>query len=191
MGELANPLATLPGALWIWTGRSQIPMPFTAPAALTVRGESLLVASGPSGRIQEVVNAAVVRSFGVDRSPRPVEGSDLETMREQVQASVPEALRQDYLSALDHADRPQVLPAYRTLLPGPGESVWAQVFEADPWDARTWDVFDADGVWLGTVRMPEQFRPLQLESDRVVGVWYDDLGVEHVRAYRWRTLSDQ
>ncbi len=50
---------------------------------------------------------------------------------------------------------------------------------ADP----SWSVFDADGVWLGVVTLPSGFTPMDIGSDYVLGVWRDDLDVEHVQLY--------
>ncbi|MEX2280873.1 MAG: 6-bladed beta-propeller [Gemmatimonadota bacterium] len=49
-------------------------------------------------------------------------------------------------------------------------------------NART--VFDRDGVWLGSVRLPPRFMPRQIGSDFILGKWTDDLDVEHVRVYQ-------
>jgi hypothetical protein len=37
---------------------------------------------------------------------------------------------------------------------------------------------------LGSVALPDRFRPTQIGSDFVLGVWSDDLDVQHVRMYR-------
>ena len=43
-----------------------------------------------------------------------------------------------------------------------------------------WDVFDADGRYLGVVSMPLRFQPRLFHGDRVYGVWRDDLDVQYV-----------
>jgi hypothetical protein len=48
---------------------------------------------------------------------------------------------------------------------------------------RSWTVFDPDGRMLGRVPLPSTFVPLHIGPDFVLGVWRDDVDVEHVRVY--------
>lgn len=47
-----------------------------------------------------------------------------------------------------------------------------------------WDVFDAEGRFLGPVEMPDRFTPRDFTAEHVYGVWRDDLGVEYVLRLR-------
>jgi len=44
-------------------------------------------------------------------------------------------------------------------------------------------VLDPSGRLLGEVAMPEGFRTLQIDAHQVLGLWRDDLGVEHIQVY--------
>ena len=46
-----------------------------------------------------------------------------------------------------------------------------------------WWVFEPDGRWLGTVRMPEGLDLSQVGEDFILGTHRDELGVERVRLY--------
>ena len=46
-----------------------------------------------------------------------------------------------------------------------------------------WRVFAETGQALGTVRMPDGFRPLHISSDAITGVWTDELGRQFVRVH--------
>lgn len=63
-------------------------------------------------------------------------------------------------------------------------NVWVvQYFEPNaPRNART--IFDANGRWLGTVRLPPRFTPLHLGADVVFGKWLDSMDVEHLQLYQ-------
>ena len=63
-------------------------------------------------------------------------------------------------------------------------NIWVvQYFEPNaPRNART--IFDANGRWLGTVRLPARFTPLHLGADIVLGKWLDSLDVEHLQLYQ-------
>jgi hypothetical protein len=52
-----------------------------------------------------------------------------------------------------------------------------------PTDAIVADVFDPSGKLLGAVAMPPGFAPSEIGRDYVLGVWKDDVGLEHVRRY--------
>jgi hypothetical protein len=49
-----------------------------------------------------------------------------------------------------------------------------------------WDVLAYDGKLLGTLRLPRNFSPRALASDRLYGVEKDELDVEAVVVYRIR-----
>ncbi|NIM49980.1 MAG: hypothetical protein GTN78_22390 [Gemmatimonadales bacterium] len=46
-----------------------------------------------------------------------------------------------------------------------------------------WTVFDPDGRLLGTLQLPAGLRLLDIGDDCVLGLWRDELDVEHVRLY--------
>jgi len=47
-----------------------------------------------------------------------------------------------------------------------------------------WDVFDAEGRYLGVVTFPERFDAVRFRGDAVYGIWRDTLGVEYVKRLR-------
>jgi hypothetical protein len=47
-----------------------------------------------------------------------------------------------------------------------------------------WDVFDAEGRYLGVVTFPERFDAVRFRGDAVYGMWRDTLGVEYVKRLR-------
>lgn len=58
----------------------------------------------------------------------------------------------------------------------------------DTWtEPAVYDVFEADGSFLGTVRFPERFTPHVFDGDRVWGVSYDEYDVQYVT--RWRVAT--
>jgi hypothetical protein len=90
-------------------------------------------------------------------------------------------------------------PAYLQMLGGPGESLWVQHIQAigllteeerqtfNPLltlGASEWDVFDAEGRFLGMISMPDRFQPVRFLDDRIYGIWRDDLDVQYVMGLR-------
>jgi len=99
-------------------------------------------------------------------------------------------------SAINFAE---FFPAYLQILSGPAGTLWVQHLRV-PRDlddeekknfnpllsmgAPDWDIFDAQGRFLGVLSLPDRFQPLRFAENRVYGVWRDDLDVQYVLALR-------
>jgi hypothetical protein len=86
-------------------------------------------------------------------------------------------------------------PAYFQLLEGTDGSVWVQRIQS-PSDlppelqesynpgldmgSAAWDVFDAEGRYLGVVTMPVRFQPVRFVGDRIYGIQRDELDVQYI-----------
>jgi hypothetical protein len=46
--------------------------------------------------------------------------------------------------------------------------------------SRAWDVFDADGRYLGVVDMPLRFQPVRFLGNAIYGIQRDELDVQYV-----------
>ena len=88
--------------------------------------------------------------------------------------------------ALRHPMRPTVMPANARILSTGDGHTWAEIYSPDVSAPVRWDVFDPAREWVGQVHAPREFRTLSVTGTKGAGVWYDDLGVEHVRVYRVR-----
>jgi hypothetical protein len=49
-----------------------------------------------------------------------------------------------------------------------------------PAHETTWDVFDVDGVFIGSAKLPARFRAESVDGLTVVGVWADEFDVQYV-----------
>jgi hypothetical protein len=72
---------------------------------------------------------------------------------------------------------------YDRLLADRGGRVWVQHTRRPHESRHTWTVFDPGGQWLGNIAMPGGFSPFDVGNDYVLGVWRDDLEIEHVQLY--------
>ena len=86
-------------------------------------------------------------------------------------------------------------PAFGLLGAGPSGSVWVQRIrsaadmgegEAEDFDVQNvgspeWEVFDAEGHYLGVVELPARFTPAKITEDAVYGIWRDELDVQYVK----------
>ena len=104
----------------------------------------------------------------------------------------------DLVERLDVVAPPR-LPTITALHAGPDGTLWVQRAGAaedvhpmalntpDPpsgWGGPTWEVFDREGRWLGSVELPPRFRLLASEGDLLYGVRRDALDVERVMRLR-------
>lgn len=75
---------------------------------------------------------------------------------------------------------PEYLPAFQGLLVDEEGYLWVEGYRL-PWENQaSWEVFDPDGRWLGTVETPIGLRPYQIGADFLLGRHRDELGVERV-----------
>lgn len=177
----SEPEGGAPAPRWLWTGHSSIPIPFTVNPGFDLWGDEVHMTSGPAFRIRVFEAGRLVESYGLDRDPAPVTSRERRGYRDMVAAGSGDSPhRQEYLSVLDDPHVPGLLPAYRSLVVADDGAVWAERYTYG-----TFDVYGPDRVLLGRVEVPVMLT--QVVGDRLVGVWRDELGVEYVRVYGWRT----
>jgi hypothetical protein len=142
---------------------------------------------GPDGTLQRVVSRPHTR--------RPITEGDQADFRRVVaaaweQGGMPPQAQEMMMAALRFAEW---YPAYANLLGGPDGTLWVQsvqtpetvrelgaTFDFQDLGGPAWDVFDADGRFLGVVEMPLRFTPMLWKDDHVYGVQRDDLDVQYV-----------
>ncbi len=182
----AEPMGAAPGPLWLWTGRNQVPIPFTVSASFDLAGDGVQLVFGPDFRVREFRGGELSQTFGVLRRSREVAATDVDAHRAFISEFVPEPLRPDYTSALEGELRPSLLPGYDRVLVSADGYVWAQVYDSDVGAPHDWHVYDTEREFAGRVRVGAGFYPMVITTDAVLGVWRDSMGVELVRAYRVR-----
>lgn len=144
---------------------------------------------GADGSLQGIIR----RAF----TPVRVDQHDLDWLMERRLAEVDgeenqRAVRQAFRN-LRHAE---LMPAFGPpVWPGGAEGGPAMLVDAEgnlwvfvhyrPGEYRNdWSVFSADGVWLGTVALPEHLAPSQMGADHIIGSWTDETGFVHIRRHR-------
>jgi len=128
------------------------------------------------GSLQRLVRRAV--------SPRPVTSADFEAYKAKELSGIDdEDQRRDAERRFEEMPIPETQPAYATFTLDAVGDLWVREFTAGEAATWTWTVFDPEGRMLGTVAMPADFRVTQIGDEFVLGLWKDDLEVEHVRLY--------
>ena len=75
---------------------------------------------------------------------------------------------------------PTSLPAYTDLRIADNGEVWARRFSLRGASLSRWDVFGAEGQYLGRAEVPASFIVEEVSRGQVVGVSRDEFGIEHV-----------
>ncbi|HEX7050891.1 MAG TPA: 6-bladed beta-propeller [Longimicrobiales bacterium] len=93
---------------------------------------------------------------------------------------------------------PDAKPAYSRLLVDDEGNLWVREYPASVAgqpsvyhpgpddDPVAWWVFDPTGRLLGRIHIPAALRVRGVQDDYIIGVWWDELDVEHVQLYRLR-----
>jgi len=143
----------------------------------------------PGGALERVIT----KPF----APQPVSEGDQQAMMEAFERLWKQfGLNQQRVAqakqTIKFADR---YPAYLQLLEGVNGSIWVQGVQSasnlppelkesyNPQldlGSRSWDVFDADGRYLGVVNMPVRFQPVRFVGNDIYGIQRDDLDVQYV-----------
>ena len=109
-------------------------------------------------------------------------------------AAVLRAEREDYLGDNPSATRREIAgmtpvsgtrPAYDGIIVDPSGALWLLQFRGDTETGQPerWEILSREG-WLGSIEFPERFTVLDIEMDAVLGVWRDDLNVQHPQVLR-------
>jgi hypothetical protein len=87
------------------------------------------------------------------------------------------------LTFIDDADYPDHFPAYSALRVDHSGNLWVEEYRAFTEPQSLWSVFDPEGRWLTTVRMPDGLQVLDIGADFVLGFIRDDVGLDRVALF--------
>lgn len=139
---------------------------------------------GPEGEIRQIIRRAW--------KPRAVVRPEIDGwVQNRLTEITDQAERRRAREAVDQYLResalPEVMPAYSDLIVDANGNLWVRDYQP-PWElgSAPWSVFGPEGEWLGIIHLPYRFRPTDIGSDYVLGVWQDELDVEHLRLYALR-----
>ena len=131
-----------------------------------------------SGRLVRFLR---VPGYPLDLSDVQV-AAEREARLEAVPAAMPAFLRR----MVEDLPSPATRPAYDDILVDPSGALWLELHRgaSEQDQPQEWLVLDADGIWLGTVKVPDDFRVTDVTMETVLGVWRDELDVEHPQVLR-------
>lgn len=153
--------------------------------------DGLWVLDGGSGRVQLLSGTGdSVSSFAAELPRAPITDEDVDDYFSPLLDGPPdpelrESMRAKRAVALERGTFPV---ADRLFVEGPGR-VWIRAYSSDMHSRDTWHVFDRSGAPLGRLEAPASFEILDAAEAGVVGVYRDDLALEHVRYYRLQRIA--
>ncbi len=91
-----------------------------------------------------------------------------------------------FVQAIEEMPSPETRPAYADMLVDPTGAVWLRPFPgiSERGGPEHWLVLAPDGSWLGSVEIPPNFRVTEIRVDEILGVWTDELDVQHPQVLR-------
>lgn len=203
-GVVGDTLASFPSGETFTMGAGGMPrIRLFAPERVWAPLEGLSVVSGlnseyslevreRTGEVSTIIRREFRRRAVTDRDTRAFRDALASAWED---AGVPSAAAAQMRESIEFEEH---WPALAALLSGPEGTIWVQ--RVDPETALdlddfmdlqsfqpgspAWDVFDAEGRYLGVVDMPERFTPSRILEAHVYGIHRDELGVPRVLRLR-------
>jgi hypothetical protein len=172
--------------------QTTIGLPLSAVASFASHGDGFCYVFGPEFQVRCLDPQGVPTTIArVDSLPRAVTPEDVERTFEHELDVAREAgngpREQALLRARPSMTFPETLPAFTELLADDQNRIWARRYALPGPDIVEWWIFD-DERWVGRIRMDPAFQAMDVRGNRVLGVWRDGLGIEHIRIHRFEAL---
>ena len=194
-----------PGALWYFRDGLQVVVPYTGRLPSPYAGGSLrgfwdnrVYVTDDAGEASYSVYgpAGLQRRVEINRAPRQVDGFSATRFVELLRGSFPESPRvriyEDHLSDMPIPEA-QRRPWDALLVTDEGGAWLLRAGDAEgamagvPEDDQVWDAFDAEGVFVGYMRLPANVLPVQVRGQSVLTLVFDEMGRARVAIHdiRW------
>lgn len=119
--------------------------------------------------------------------PPPLDEERIEAMVRERTEGLDQERREEARRRLEGMPLPDRVPAYDQLVVDAGGRLWAGRYRGR-WSRgpTRWDVVDPERGWLGTVEVPRRLRVYAVGEEWILGLWRDELDVEHVVLFEIR-----
>lgn len=164
---------------------------FRKSSVLDTHGDRIFVGSSDRMQIEELdPNGDTVRIFRIPDYGLALTADQVRAERDaRLDVPLPPgvtSLPPGYVDAVEDLPSPETRPAYSNMLVDPTGAIWLRPFRAasEGGGPVQWLVLGPDGTWLGGVDLPGNFRVTDIGLDEVLGVWTDEMDVEHPQVRR-------
>jgi hypothetical protein len=158
---------------------------FGRASAIAVHGRRILRGSSETMQVEELdMSGNLVRILRIPDYPLDLDDAAIAAERAAVLDGVPP--EHFFRGVLEEAPASPTRPAFADILVDPSGAVWLELHrgESEQDLPQEWLVLDADGTWLGTVRIPDRFTVSDITMDAVLGVRRDELDLAHPQVLR-------
>jgi hypothetical protein len=188
-GALRDSIGRFPGPEWYVKGQGRsafaTSLPFGRTTEAVVVGDRFYAAHTDRWEVVRYSPAGVADLVvRLEWSPVGVTSDDLARYKAERLENTDASFRQQTERNLAEMPYPATFPAFADLMADPDGNLWVLAYNRPGDERRSWTVFAPEGRALGTVETPPGLRIMEIGADYVLGVWRDDLDVEHVRMYR-------
>ncbi|WP_419937001.1 hypothetical protein [Candidatus Palauibacter sp.] len=145
-------------------------------------GPHILRGSSDMMQVEELdASGNLVRILRIPDYPLDLSAAKIATERSHVLDGFPPGSTSVLKTVLEAVPASGNRPAFADILVDPSGAVWLELYrgESEQDQPQEWLVLRADGIWLGTVRIPDRFTLSDITMDAVLGVWRDELDVAH------------
>lgn len=168
------------------SGRQRtVPVPFATGVHLAPleSGIVLNVGGGPE-LVRYDLSGAVRDTILLPLEPTEATDRHLDAWIKLRLATIRESSERHWRDVLGAMDVPEVLPIIDRLLPDGAGGFWARLHaELEELPDIEWIALNPEGELVGGITLPDRFELRQVGSDFVLGVSFDELGVQRVHRY--------
>lgn len=174
-----------------WRGntiRPSIPVPFTPSTSFAVVGDRSVAGTNRSYELAIYGSGGLERLIRRMHSRLPVTENDTERFVDSLTLLYGDGNPEGEVHLLLVKTTPpqDSMPAFEQMQVDEDANIWVLRTRRPGDPVPVWDVFTPDGTWLGRVEGPAGLRVTDIGRDYVIGLWRDDVDVEHVRMYALR-----
>ena len=202
-GTVTDTLITFPSSETI--GASGVTLFAAEPAWDLTDDLRLVFGVNDEYRISLYADGRQERIFMKPFDRKPVGDADKEVIRSELRRRLIQygSSAEQISRVLSRYHFAEYFPAFNVVVAGTMGTIWVQhilpmselsegvvasMTSIEDVGSPDWDVFDAQGRFLGVVNMPPGFTPRVFRGDRIYGIWRDELDVQYV--LRLRIVGD-
>lgn len=152
---------------------------------IAVHGRRILRGSSETMQVEELdMSGNLVGILRIPGYPLDLGDATIAAERAAILDGVPPG--NFFRGVLEEAPASRTRPAFADILVDPSGAVWLELHRGESEQDRPeeWLVLDADGTWLGTVRIPDRFTVSDITMDAVLGIWRGELDLAHPQVLR-------
>ncbi|MXY31935.1 MAG: hypothetical protein F4043_13485 [Gammaproteobacteria bacterium] len=160
---------------------------FGKTAHVAVLGQRIFRGTSDAMEVEELdMTGSLVRILRIPGYPLDLSADRIAAEREARLEELPSAVPAFIRRLVEDLPAPATRPAYANMLVDPSGAVWLELYRgvSERDRPQEWLILDADGTWLGNVEVPRRFTVMEVGMDRMLGVWRDEVDVEHPQVLR-------